>query len=409
MQTNLAEFIKGTDDGDTADRILRKCVHCGFCTATCPTYQLLGDELDSPRGRIYLMKQVLEGGDVTERTQKHLDRCLTCRSCETTCPSGVEYGRLLEIGRRVVDERVPRKGRDRWLRKVLSKVIPNRRLFAWLMTAGRIVRPIMPAVLKSKILPTASEARWPDARHKRRMLVLEGCVQPTFAPSINAATARYLDQCGISLVRAPSAGCCGAVGLHTSDHAGGLKAARRNIDAWLPLVDQGVEAIVMTASGCGVVVADYAELLKQDPQYAEKAKRIAELVVDVSAVIAANPPARNDADRQAMHTRFGRRVSFHPPCTLQHGQKTSGVVEQILRDVGYEVTAVRDSHLCCGSAGTYSVLQSELSDQLKSRKINALHENEPDVIATANIGCQTHLASATRIPVVHWIELLSPD
>jgi len=409
MQTNLAEFIKGTDDGDTADRILRKCVHCGFCTATCPTYQLLGDELDGPRGRIYLMKQVLEGSDVTERTQKHLDRCLTCRSCETTCPSGVEYGRLLEIGRRVVDERVPRKGRDLWLRKALSKVIPNRRLFASLMTAGRFVRPIMPAVLKSKILPAPSESRWPEARHDRRMLVLDGCVQPTFAPSINAATARYLDQAGISLIRAPSAGCCGAVGLHTSDHAGGLKAARRNIDAWLPFLDQGVEAIVMTASGCGVVVADYAELLKHDPEYAEKAQRIAERVVDVSAVVAANPPASNDADRQAMYRRFGRRVSFHPPCTLQHGQKTTGVVEQILRSAGYEVTPVRDSHLCCGSAGTYSILQSELSDQLKLRKINALHENQPDVIATANIGCQTHLASATRIPVVHWIELLSPD
>lgn len=409
MQTNLAEFIKGTSDGDTADRILRKCVHCGFCTATCPTYQLLGDELDGPRGRIYLMKQVLEGADVTDRTQKHLDRCLTCRSCETTCPSGVEYGRLLEIGRRVVDERVPRKGRDLLLRKALSKILPNRRMFAVLMSAGRLVRPVLPSVLKSKIMPAASEGRWPAVRHDRRMLVLDGCVQPTLAPSVNAATARYLDKVGISLIRAPSAGCCGAVGLHTSDHAGGLAAARRNIDAWLPFLDEGVEAIVMTASGCGVVVADYGELLKNDPDYADKAKRVAECVLDISAVVVANPLRQTSTGTRSAHLQYGSKVAFHPPCTLQHGQKTTGVVEKILRDAGYEIRPVRDSHLCCGSAGTYSVLQNELSDQLKSRKIAALHEGEPDVIATANIGCQSHLSSGTRIPVVHWIELLALD
>ncbi len=398
MQTNLADFIKGTSDGDVADRILRKCVHCGFCTATCPTYQLLGDELDGPRGRIYLMKQVLEGAPVTSRTQTHLDRCLTCRSCETTCPSGVEYGRLLEIGRRVVDRRVPRSGRDRFMRKVLNRVVPDRKLFGVLMKAGRLVKPILPEVLKSKIGDAQVAGPWPPARHLRKMLVLDGCVQPTLAPNINAATARYLDGHGISLVTAPNAGCCGAVGLHTSDHDAGVQAARRNIDAWYPMLEQGVDTIVMTASGCGVVVSDYGELLKDDADYAEKARRVADSCRDISAVVAELPP------HKAMGN--GRRVAFHPPCTLQHGQQTTGVVESILREAGYELTSIRDSHLCCGSAGTYSILQSEISDQLKRRKIESILDADPEVIATANIGCQSHLASASGVAVKHWIELL---
>jgi len=398
MQTDLAEFIKGTPDGDRADEILRKCVHCGFCTATCPTYQLLGDELDGPRGRIYLMKQVLEGEPVTTRTQTHLDRCLTCRSCETTCPSGVEYGKLLEIGRRVVDERVPRSGVDKLARATLNRIIPDGKLFSRLMRAGRLVRPVMPKLLKSKIAPARERGDWPAPKHSRRMAVLEGCVQPTLAPDINAAAARYLDSVGISLVAAPDAGCCGAVGLHNSDHDGALEAARRNIDAWWPMVEAGLEAIVMTASGCGVVVADYGDLLRDDAAYADRARRISELTVDLSAVVADNPPrARLDKTQ---------KIAFHPPCTLQHGLKITGVVEKILRDAGFELTPVRDAHLCCGSAGTYSLLQPEISSALKTRKLEALTQGAPEIIASANIGCLTHLEPDAGVPVRHWIELL---
>lgn len=399
MQTDLADFIKGTADGDTADEILRKCVHCGFCTATCPTYQLLGDELDGPRGRIYLMKQMLEGEAVTERTQQHLDRCLTCRSCETTCPSGVEYGKLLEIGRKVVDERVPRKGVDKFTRLALNRVVPNAALFAGLMKAGRVVRPVLPKVLKSKISPARTRGAWPEPRHDRRMAVLEGCVQPTLSPDINAAAARYLDSVGISLVVAPDAGCCGAVGLHNSDHEGALDSARRNIDAWWPLVESGLEAIVMTASGCGVVVADYGDLLASDAQYAQRARRISDLTCDLSSVVAEHLPTG--------HTSPHSKVAFHPPCTLQHGLKTTGVVENILRSAGFVLTSIRDSHLCCGSAGTYSLLQPEIAGQLKDRKLDAIMQGQPDVIASANIGCLSHLEPDAGIPVRHWIELLA--
>ncbi len=399
MQTDLADFIKGTAEGDKADEILRKCVHCGFCTATCPTYQLLGDELDGPRGRIYLMKQVLEGEAVTERTQSHLDRCLTCRSCETTCPSGVEYGKLLEIGRKVVDERVPRKGMDKVARAALNRVVPDARLFGGLMKVGRLARPVMPRILKDKISPARTRGVWPEARHDRRMAVLEGCVQPTLSPDINAAAARYLDSVGISLVVAPDAGCCGAVGLHNSDHEGALVAARRNVDAWWPLVESGLEAIVMTASGCGVVVADYGDLLASDPEYAERAKRISDMTRDLSSVVAEHLPTA--------HVSTHTRVAFHPPCTLQHGLKTKGVVEKILRSAGFELTNIRDSHLCCGSAGTYSLLQPEISGQLKKRKLSAILQDSPDVIASANIGCLSHLEPDAGIPVRHWIELLA--
>ncbi len=405
MQTQLADFIKDTPEGREADEILRKCVHCGFCTATCPTYQLLGDELDGPRGRIYLIKQLLEGQEVTARTRLHLDRCLTCRSCETTCPSGVHYSRLADIGRHIVEQRVPRQGMDRAVRWALREFVPRGRLFGAAMAAGRLVRPLLPATLKEKVPESRPAGRWPSARHSRRMITLAGCVQPSMAPSINAAAARVLDAVGISLDEMPGAGCCGAVRYHLNDQAGGCEDARRNIDAWWPAIERGeVEAIVMTASGCGVQVKDYGHMLAHDPAYARKAARVAELTRDVSEIVA--------AEVERIEALFRGRsgpaapVAFHAPCTLQHGLKVRGVVERLLVAAGFAPTPVRDAHLCCGSAGTYSLLQPELSNQLRENKLTALEEGKAGLIASANIGCITHLQAGTATPVRHWIELL---
>lgn len=400
MQTSLADFIKDTPQGDVADSILRKCVHCGFCTATCPTYQLLGDELDGPRGRIYLMKQVLEGEPCTQTTQLHLDRCLTCRSCETTCPSGVEYGRLLDIGREVVEQRVERPLAEKVMRRGIRAIIPHTKRFGVLLKLGQAVRSALPVTLREKVPPKRVTKSWPQARHERRMLVLEGCAQSSAAPNINASAARVLDSLGISLMTAENAGCCGAVSLHLSEREEALDYMRHNIDAWWPFIDQGVESIVMTASGCGVTVKEYGELLAHDVNYAEKAKHISNLTSDISDVIASEyKNAKSVASRN-------QRVAFHSPCTLQHGLKIRGKIECILKQAGYTVTNVPDAHLCCGSAGTYSILQRELSGQLRDRKVSALNSDVPDIIATANIGCLLHIESGTKIPVKHWIELL---
>lgn len=405
MQTQLADFIRDTAEGREADEILRKCVHCGFCTATCPTYQLLGDELDGPRGRIYLIKQVLEGQPVTEKTRLHLDRCLTCRSCESTCPSGVHYSRLADIGRHVVEARVPRRGTDRAVRWALREFVPRTQLFGMAMKAGRMVRGLLPETLRAKVPVARPAGPWPRPRHQRRMLALAGCAQPAMAPSINAATARVLDTLGISLVEQAGAGCCGAVRFHLNDQDGGRADARRNIDAWWPLVERGeIEAIVMTASGCGVQVKDYGHMLQGDPVYADRARRISELTVDVSAVVAA------EADRLSAMLK-GRRneavkVAWHAPCTLQHGLKIRGVVEGLLATAGFELVPVRDAHLCCGSAGTYSLLQPELSTQLRDNKLAALSEGGATLIASANIGCISHLQGGTELPIRHWIELV---
>ncbi len=407
MQTNLAPFIEDTPEGREADAILRKCVHCGFCTATCPTYQLLGDELDGPRGRIYLMKQVLEGANPTARTQLHLDRCLTCCACETTCPSGVHYSRLLDIGRHLVEERVGRGLVESLLRRALRAVIPRPALFKSLLYMGRLARPLLPASLSRKI-PGGTAARpwWPEASHARRMLVLEGCVQPALSPATNAAAARVLDRIGITLVRAPRAGCCGAVSFHLDAREQALDHMRRNIDAWWPHIEQGAEAIVMTASGCGVMVKDYGYQLASDPAYASRAKRVSELTKDISEIIAAESAKLKPLCTP--HSAPGtQRVAFHPPCTLQHGLKLKGRVENLLTSLGYSLTPVPDSHLCCGSAGTYSILQPELSQKLLANKIAALESGAPAAILTANIGCQSHLQSATDLPVRHWIEALA--
>jgi glycolate oxidase iron-sulfur subunit len=402
MQTNLADFIKDTPQGQEADAILRKCVHCGFCTATCPTYQLLGDELDGPRGRIYLIKQVLEGKPATEKTQLHLDRCLTCRNCETTCPSGVNYGRLIDIGRDVVDQQVERPFAQQLVRTALKEALPRPQLFGTAMKLGQAVRPLLPEVLRNKVPEARDAGRWPTRSHARKMLLLDGCVQPAMSPSINAATARVLDKLGIQLQVAPKAGCCGAIRYHLNDQAGGLDDMRRNIDAWWPYVVAGAEAIVMTASGCGVTVKEYGHLLHDDPLYAEKAKRISELTKDLSEIM----PAFEAELVKQLTGKITKRVAYHPPCTLQHGQQIRGKVESVLRTCSIDVSLCADSHLCCGSAGTYSVTQPELSYQLRDNKIKNLEATSPEVIVSANIGCLTHLQSGTETPVRHWIELI---
>jgi glycolate oxidase iron-sulfur subunit len=403
MQTSLADFIRDSADGREADSILRKCVHCGFCNATCPTYQLLGDELDGPRGRIYLIKQVLEGAAPTASTRLHLDRCLTCRACETTCPSGVQYGRLADIGRKLVEQRVPRGVFGGFVRGALSFVLPRTRLFSFLLGLGRLFRPLLPGALKEKVPASVDAAgAWPAPRHARRMLALAGCVQPAFAPAINAAAARVLDRMGISLVEAQSAGCCGALRFHLNDQEAGLDDMRAVIDAWWPMVERGeVEAIVMTASGCGSTVREYGHYLAEDPAYAKKAGRVGAMTKDLSEVVAAE-----SAKLEFAKTAAAERVAFHSPCSLQHGQQVRGAVEQVLASAGYELTPVPDAHLCCGSAGTYSILQPGLSQRLRDDKLAALQSGGPARIATANIGCLTHLAGGTQTPVSHWIQLL---
>lgn len=400
MQTNLVQEFANKPEGQEAEDILRSCVHCGFCTATCPTYQELGDERDGPRGRIYLMKMFLEGQETTERTREHLDRCLSCRSCETTCPSGVQYGRLLDISRGFMEERLERPRREQWLRWGLTRVLPNRRLFGSLLRLGQIARPLVPDPLRSKIPPKKTAHPWPAGSHERKVLALAGCVQPSATPNTNAAAARVLDRLGITLMEAPQAGCCGAVNYHLGDHEDGLNHMRRNIDAWWPAIDQGAEAIVMTASGCGAMVQDYGHLLKDDPAYAEKARRVSELTVDLGAFLLQQDlgPLKNSG--------VGGKVAFHCPCTLQHAMKQGDVVEQVLEKAGVELAATTDRHLCCGSAGTYSVLQPELSQRLLTNKLQALTVEQPDEIVTANVGCQLHLETRSTVPVRHWIELL---
>jgi glycolate oxidase iron-sulfur subunit len=402
METHLADWIRDTPDGREADAILRSCVHCGFCTATCPTYQLLGDELDGPRGRIYQIKEVLEGAAPTRSTQVHLDRCLTCLSCETTCPSGVRYGRLLEIGRHAVDARVERPPAERLARAALRAGLTRPALFAAALSLGRACRAMLPAALRTKLLARRAPGRAPAGGHARRVLLLTSCTQDALLPSIDRATARVLAALGVEAIVEPRAGCCGAVRAHLGDPEGGLAAARRNVDAWSAHLDRGVEALVMTASGCGIRVKDYGRLLANEPAYAARARRISERTLDLAewltphlgalAALAAAPASR--------------RVAFHPPCTLQHGQRVRGRVEAILAALGAELAPVRDAHLCCGSAGAYSLLEPGIASQLRTRKLAGLLAGEPDVILSANIGCLAHLEAGTAVPVRHWIEWL---
>ncbi len=405
MQTKLSHEFKNTADGQQAEAIISKCTHCGFCNATCPTFQLLGDELDGPRGRIYLIKQVLEGVMPTSKTQLHLDRCLTCRNCETTCPSGVQFGHLIDIGRKLVDERVERPSAQKALRWALKEGLPSP-LFAPAMKLGQAVRGLLPKSLKAKVPARQNAGTRPTATHVRKMLLLEGCVQPAMMPNINSATARVLDAAGIQTVVAAKAGCCGAVKFHLNDQVGGKIEMRRNIDAWWPYIDSeddsGVEAIVMNASGCGVTVKEYGYLLKDDPVYAVKAARISALTRDLSELL----PDLLEALRGKVSSKAGN-IAFHPPCTLQHGQQLRGGVEQHLGALGFDIKVTNcEAHLCCGSAGTYSVLNPDMAYQLRDRKLKNLSELSPDTIASASIGCITHLQSGTATPVRHWVEVL---
>lgn len=400
MQTNLADFVKQRVEHDELDSILRACVHCGFCNATCPTYQLLGDELDGPRGRIYLMKQVLEGKPASHLTQQHLDRCLSCRSCETTCPSGVKYGRLLDLGGKIVEEKVARSVRDKFQRYLIRQFFPYRKRFQKIIDVARLFRPVFPEGMQNKIPRKQKQVQieWPKNRHWRKMLIMTGCVQPVLVPSIDAATAQVLDKLDISLIQVKNSSCCGALNYHLSDHEQAKTMARQNIDACWPYIMMGAEAIVMTASGCGVMVKEYGEILQNDPEYKKKARQFSALVKDISEVVAKE-------DLSLFKTDYGR-VAFQSPCTLQHGQKLDGNVESILQKIGYHLTPVQDGHLCCGSAGVYSLLEPHISQQLKENKLHSLQAGHPDVIATANIGCLTHLQAGTSARVVHWIELL---
>ena len=404
METRLLAAIADTPDGQEAEAILRACVHCGFCTATCPTYHGLGAELAGPRGRIYLLNQALEGADVTAKTQLHLDRCLTCRSCETTCPSGVRYGRLVDIGRKFVDDRVGRSAADATRRAALRRGLLSRSLFGAALTLGRWAKPLLPRKFSASIPAARHAGVWPNARHARRVLIPAGCVQPSLAPNIDAATARVLDRAGIAAIAVDDGGgCCGALSYHLSAHDEARELARRNIDAWWPHIEAGAEAVVVTASGCGVMVREYDHLLAQDPVYALRAKRVAELARDPVELVAA---AWSELAPRIDRRKAVARVAFHPPCTLQHGMQIRGEVERLLADAGYTLLPVADAHLCCGSAGTYSILQADLANSLKSNKLQALEAHAPDMIATANIGCMTHLQSGTPIPVRHWIELI---
>jgi glycolate oxidase iron-sulfur subunit len=402
MQTHLSPEFKDTPEGREAEAILRKCVHCGFCTATCPTYQVLGDELDGPRGRIYLIKQMLEGEQPTQKTQLHLDRCLTCRNCESTCPSGVEYGHLVDIGRRIVEEKVPRGASANALRWTLKEGLPSP-FFAPAMRMGQAVRGLLPKVLQAKVPARQQAGNMPTREHARKVLMLAGCVQPSMMPNINSATARVLDAAGIQTLVAVTAGCCGAVKFHLNDQEGGRAQMRANIDAWWPYVQSGrVESIVMNASGCGVTVREYGHFLRHDAAYSAKARRISELTRDLSELLPDIVPAL----RGKVKAPPGL-LAFHPPCSLQHGQQLRGGVEKYMGELGFTVrVALGESHLCCGSAGTYSVLHPEIAQELRDRKLGHLGELNPQAIVSANMGCIAHLQSGTRIPVKHWVEIL---
>jgi glycolate oxidase iron-sulfur subunit len=406
METHLADWLAGTADGEAAQDILRKCVHCGFCTATCPTYQLTGDELDGPRGRIYLIKQVIEGAAPTASTQYHLDRCLTCRNCESTCPSGVQYGHLVDIGRKLVDEKVPRTTGQQAVRTVLRETLTRRSVFDPAMAVGKLVRPLLPKALQAKIPANKAKGAWPTRNHSRKVLMLNGCVQPAMMPNIDVATARVLDKLGIQAMVEKSSGCCGAIRQHSNDHEGALADIKKNIDAWWPLIAAGqIEAIVMNASGCGAMVQDYGYLLRNDPAYADKAKTVSALNKDMAVFL---KPFTEQLQQLLSQSKASANThaAFHPPCTLQHGQQVKGVTEALLRALGVALSPVNESHLCCGSAGTYSVLQPDMAYALRDRKLANLQADEPDEILSSNIGCLTHLGSGTTKPVRHWLEWL---
>ncbi|WP_024851962.1 glycolate oxidase subunit GlcF [Hydrogenovibrio kuenenii] len=395
MKTELSKDLLATPDGQTADKILRACVHCGFCLSACPTYGLLGDELDSPRGRIYLIKQALEDNKVSNNSLKHLDRCLTCRSCETTCPSGVEYGHLLDIGRKVMEEKSPRPWHQRIIRYTLRTLLNSPKTFNFLTALAPWTRHHR--INQNLLRQTESQAN--VLHSSKNILLISGCVQPALAPNINLATKNVLYRLGYHVTETPQSQCCGSVNHHLSGEEDALRQIKSNIDAWIEHLDQGFEAIISNASGCGVMIKDYAHLLKNDLDYADKAKRIVDHTYDISEFLV-------DKDLSQFKRDTNQHIVFQSPCTLQHGQKLPGRVETLLSNLGFTLSPVKDSHLCCGSAGTYSILQKKLSYQLRDNKIESLLKEAPEIIVTANIGCLMHLQKGTSTPVKHWIELL---
>ena len=403
MQTRLDPKIQQRGYAETVDSILRKCVHCGFCNATCPTYQLLGDELDGPRGRIYQMKQYFEGEPANADILLHLDRCLTCRSCETTCPSGVRYSELLEIGRDAIEQDYRRSLVERARRRVLLWFIQSGWLFKMCLRLGQISAKFMPAGIRSKIPPRQPGLARHRESHARKLLMLGGCVQGALTPNTNIMTQNLLNRLGIEVIETPARFCCGAAALHTSAAELGREQARRLIDFCWPHVEAGVEAILVSATGCGITIRDYPRILAEDPDYAHKAETVSSLFYDLVELI--------EQERENLPAVFpqARRVAVHTPCSMQHGLGLNGRIERILESCGYEICEVKDAHLCCGSAGTYSILQAELSTQLRHNKVHALTVDQPEVIATANVGCQVQIAGEDTPPVVHWIELLKPD
>jgi len=403
MQTKIRPDILATADGKEADRVLRSCVHCGFCLATCPTYQVLGDELDSPRGRIYLIKEMLENGTASEKTQLHLDRCLTCQSCETTCPSGVEYHKLLRIGRKMVDKQNPRSLTERSQRWLLRQIVSRRRLFGALLQCGQLFRPLLPPSLKQSIPAKQQLTPFQPRTHTRQIILLQGCAQPSLAPNINHSTSRVMDALGIETLKLDNEGCCGALSHHMNATEQAIEYAKRNIDAWWPHVQsEQVEAIVISESGCGNFVKEYSDLLKDDVEYNTKMARVRALIKDLSEVL-----CKEDLSR--FNSKNPQTLAFQSPCTLQHGQGIKGSVEKMLTSLGHSLTPVADGHLCCGSAGSYSILQRELSLELRERKLKNLHSGSPTIIASANIGCISHLRGGTETPVKHWVELLAEE
>jgi glycolate oxidase iron-sulfur subunit len=397
MRCQVSGPLADTVSGALAERVVRSCVHCGMCNATCPTYQLTGDELDGPRGRIYLMKQALEGETPTRLTQVHLDRCLTCRACETTCPSGVEYHRLYDVAKKVVDAAAPRPWTERLARWAIRMACIDPRILGGLMALARPFRFALPRALKGKILPKVPAGPAPAGGHARRMALLGGCVQAAAAPHINAANRRVFDAVGITLKETPGVGCCGALSFHLGAAEEGRALARRNIDAWIAELDAGAEAVIANASGCAAFIRDYPDILAEDPVYAPRARRIAEHLRDPVEILEASNLVAARAPREP-------RVAVHAPCTLRNGPRLADAPARLLARLGYAPQPTRDAHLCCGSAGAYSLLQPTIAKQLRADKIAALTLGAPQAICTANVGCLMHLAETAPVPVRHWLE-----
>ncbi|MEY2341279.1 glycolate oxidase subunit GlcF [Acidithiobacillus sp. IBUN Pt1247-S3] len=403
MQCDITPALHDAPDIAEAEAILRTCVHCGFCTATCPTYQILGDELDGPRGRIYLIKDFLAGSPTTSESLIHLDRCLMCRACETTCPSGVRYARLAEIGRREMEPILGRPASERLQRALLRSIVPYPRRLRPFLQLAQSVKSVLREDWARRIpdcpSPTVETTR-PGSDYPR-VLLLAGCVQSVSTPGTNLALQKILDTLQIPWQIPAAAGCCGALSLHLGAEEEALGFMRRNIDAWWPWIEQGAEAILASASGCGAMLKEYGQALQHDPAYADKARRIAELARDPGEwLLAQNVELPGIVPHKT-------KVAFHCPCSLQHGQGLHGRIETLLQRAGYTLLPVADSHLCCGSAGSYSLLQPELANELRQRKLSCLEAEVPDCIATANVGCQLHLQQKSSVPVRHWLELLA--